>query len=375
MAWWRHYERPRGELFTLVVRDAAGTVVGIAPWHCEISKTQGRVVRFLGSGEVCADCVSLVAHTAHRSAVAAAIADWLSGPGAGQWDLLELTGAEQDDPALAELCRRMADRGHATHQAARWQSWRRELPATWEEFVKGLSKTRRDTIRTQWRKLVEPGRAQLRRAESLADISRSFDILVELHQKRREMLNQPGCFASSSFTAFHRELAAGFLAAGRLRLTWLELDEQPIAVEYSFTGGDTIYYYQGGFEPSVAPLGPGWLMSAMSMQLGIAEGYRWFDFLRGDEPYKAAWSATPRPLVELRVAGRRPTARARHAAWKTSQAVRRWATRHLAAGRQGATAAVATAATARQKIARWLPAWNGSPFGAPLDPMSERNRT
>ena len=180
-------------------------------------------------------------------------------------------------------------------------------------------------MRTQIRKLVDTGRVRLRRAETPADVSRAFDILVDLHQKRRGMLQQPGCFASTSFTAFHRELAERFLAAGRLRLSWLELDDSPIAIEYSFTGGDTVYYYQGGFDPTVSQLGPGWLMSALSMRAAIAEGYRYFDFLRGDEPYKASWNATPRPLVERRIAGRRPAARVRHAAWKTGDAVRRWA--------------------------------------------------
>jgi CelD/BcsL family acetyltransferase involved in cellulose biosynthesis len=253
----------------------------------------------------------------------------------------------------------MAAHGHATHQSVRWQGWRTELPATWDEYLTRLSKTRRDTCRLQWRKYVNSGRARLRRAESAADISTAFDILVELHQKRREMLNQPGCFASASFTAFHRELAERLLAAGRLRLSWLELDEKPIAVEYSFTGGDTIYYYQGGFDPSVAQLGPGWLMSAMSMQAGIAEGYRWFDFCRGDEPYKAAWNASPCPLVELHIAGRRPAARVRHAAWKTGLAMRRWAAQRLASTGPADEGATNRASRAGQLMSRLLPNWRG----------------
>jgi CelD/BcsL family acetyltransferase involved in cellulose biosynthesis len=374
VAWWQHYQKPSGQLFTLVVRDTAGAVVGLAPWHCQNSAGRGRVIRVLGSGEVCADYVTLVARPADRSMVTAAIVNWLCGPGAAEWDLLELTGADEADAALNDLREQMATRGHATHQAVRWQGWRTELPPTWDEFLVGLSRTRRETIRTQWRKLVAPGRARLHRAESVADIARSFDILVDLHQKRREMLNQPGCFASTSFTAFHRQLAESFLAAGRLRLSWLELDETPIAVEYSFTGGDTIYYYQGGFDPSKAQLGPGWLMTAMSMQAGIAEGYRYFDFLRGDEPYKAAWNATPRPLIELRIAGRRPTARVRHVAWQTGQAVRRWAARHWSVGQRQATSTVERVATAGKTMSRGLPAWGGSLWGARLGSVGERNR-
>ena len=96
VAWWHHYQQQSGELFTLAVRDAAGRLIGLAPWHRQISAGRGRVVRFLGSGEVCADYVSLVAQPEDRLAVAVAIADWLAGPGAGEWDVLEMSGVERD---------------------------------------------------------------------------------------------------------------------------------------------------------------------------------------------------------------------------------------------------------------------------------------
>jgi CelD/BcsL family acetyltransferase involved in cellulose biosynthesis len=124
---------------------------------------------------------------------------------------------------------------------------------------------------------------------------------------------------------FHRDIVEQFFNAGCLRLSWLEYDSKPLAAEYSFTGGDTIYYYQGGFEPELAGLRPGWLMFAISLRQAIADGYHHYDFLRGDEPYKASWHAQPRSLLQLRIAGRKPSARMRHAAWQTSLAMKRWA--------------------------------------------------
>ena len=113
---------------------------------------------------------------------------------------------------MARLHEEMAARGHATHESVRWQGWRTELPDNWDTFLAGLPKSRRTSVRNQIRKLVDTGRVRLRRAETAADVSRAFEILVDLHQKRRGMLQQPGCFASPSFTAFHRELAERFLA-------------------------------------------------------------------------------------------------------------------------------------------------------------------
>jgi CelD/BcsL family acetyltransferase involved in cellulose biosynthesis len=122
------------------------------------------------------------------------------------------------------------------------------------------------------------------------------------------------------------------LENGRLRMLWLEIDGRTAAVEYGIRGGDTVYYYQGGFEPELASERPGWLSFAGSLHQAIDEGYSHFDFLRGDEEYKASWRAEPHPLVQVRVVGRRTAARMRNAAWRTGECLRGWARQKLGRG-------------------------------------------
>ena len=172
---------------------------------------------------------------------------------------------------------------------------------------------------------IDSGRVVVHSVDNPADFERAFAILIELHQKRRQSIAEAGCFASPRFTQFHREIAGRFLAAGRLRLTWLELDGRPLAAEYGFTGGKTVFYYQSGFEPELAGEQPGWLSLAVSLRQAIEEGYRGFDFLRGDEPYKASWRAQQRPLVRVRVAGSQPSDRLRFATSRACEHVKDWA--------------------------------------------------
>ena len=54
---------------------------------------------------------------------------------------------------------------------------------------------------------------------------------------------------------------------------------------------------------------PGNLINLMILRQAIARGYRAYDFLRGDEPYKARFGAEPRPSVDFRVAAPRAAAR------------------------------------------------------------------
>jgi hypothetical protein len=52
-------------------------------------------------------------------------------------------------------------------------------------------------------------------------------------------------------------------------------------------------------------------------------GYRGYDFLRGDEAYKAHFRATARPNMEIRVVPNRMTAQLRHRLWLTGSNVKR----------------------------------------------------
>ena len=249
-----------------------------------------------------------------RANVVEAIAAWLTGPLADAWDLLELSGASAADPAVELLVARLAARGLKTYSSPFLQCcahpFAHELGSFLGRFV-GFAPAAHAVVAAR---ACDTGRGGLHLVESEEDIEQAFSILVDLHQQRRQSLGQQGCFSWPGFEAFHRDVAARFFASGRLRLLWLEIDGQPAAAEYSLLGNQTVYYYQGGIAPALADERPGWLCFAASLRQAIQEGYREFDFLRGDEPYKASWGATPRPLVQWRVVGRRPTAQLRFSA-------------------------------------------------------------
>ena len=327
-SWWRHYRNASAEPFVLTARGDDGELAGIAPWYLQRSSLRGRVVRALGSGEVCSDYVSLLAEDANRQAVARSFAEWLATDGAGSWDLIHLDGIPPDDVATDTLVDELAQRGHEIHVRQTISSWRIALPATWPEYVSQLSRTRRERVKQLSRRVFDAGRAVSRFATTDAELEQGWRILVDLHQRRRESLGQPGCFSSPRFAAFHADAARRMFQLGRLRLHWIELDGRPVAVEYALTGGDTVYYYQSGLEPSVIEERPGWLNLIGSIRAAIDEGYTNFDFLRGDEAYKASWRGQQVPLREIRIVGRHRSARWRHRAWLQASSAKR----HLRAG-------------------------------------------
>ena len=323
--WWRHYRDSRSELFTLLVRDENNDLMGIAPWYVSCTPSRGRVVQFLGSGEVCSDYLTLLCRKGAEEPVAHSIADWLETEAARRWHLLDLTGVEESDAAIGHLGQRLSRHGRIVNRQSDMSAWRSALPDTWEKFQAQLSKSRRDRTRTLLRRGVDSGRVVVHHVKTESELDRAYDILIDLHEKRRRSLSQAGCFVSRRFTEFHREMASHFLANGKLHLFWTELEGRPLSAQYCFAGGEAVYYYQGGFEPELAGESPGWLSLATSIQWAIGEGFTSYDFLRGDESYKTSWKATARPLVRVRIFGRQTSARVRYAAWRGSQRFKGWA--------------------------------------------------
>ena len=328
-AWWRHYGAGR-ELFVLTVRDANGCLTGLAPWFIEPSVARGRVVRFLGGDEVCSDYLSLLSTLEHEEAVSAALAEWLCAAARGdygpqsRWDLLQLEGVAAGDGPTAKLTECLLDEGAAVYRRSGANCWRIELPLTWDEYLANLSKSHRKQVRRVEKRLLEGGRTTLVTADNRDQLRQGMEILVELHQRRRRSLNESGCFASPRFSAFLHEAAELLLDDGRLRLQWLALDGSPAAVEFHLTSGGTTYAYQAGVDPERLDEEPGRLFNTAVLKQAIERGERGFDFLRGDEPYKAHWRAAPRPSVELRIVPPRSSARLRHGVWLAGDAMKTW---------------------------------------------------
>ncbi|MEZ6113625.1 MAG: GNAT family N-acetyltransferase [Pirellulaceae bacterium] len=337
--WWRHFSDDN-QLFVLTVRDDGGTLVGVAPWYLANSASKGRALRFIASGQVCSDYLSLLATEAHEDAVISAIASWLIAANRGRqngdtsnetpipvgdsdrWDLLELDGISATDRPTAKLIEQLVEQGCVVNRREGLNCWRIELPDTWDAYLGTMSKSHRKQIRRVENRMLDSGRAVLHTIESLDDHHRAMQTLVDLHQRRRLSLNQPGCFADAKFDGFLHAAAADLLKTSQLELQILELDGTPAAAEFHLVGNGVVYAYQAGVDPERLDDEPGRIMNVAVIKRAIENQYRAFDFLRGDEPYKAHWRAEPQSLVQLRVVPTHVAARVRYGVWLAGDAMK-----------------------------------------------------
>jgi CelD/BcsL family acetyltransferase involved in cellulose biosynthesis len=342
--WWRHYGEgdARRELRVLLAfreKDGdAASLVGVLPCYLETRWGTGRVLRLLGDGEACSDHVGLVAMSAEADDAGAALAAHVAS--CDEWDLIDFEGVDRDDWATLQFFDRLQLGDCTVSRLLGERCWAIELPATWDEFLALQSKSHRKQLRQMERRVLESDRSRCRAVERGDEFDAAWRTLIDLHQRRRQSLGEPGCFASPRWAAFHREVAPRLLAEGRLRLSTLELDGQAVAAEYHFAGEQATYAYQGGVDPDRLAEDPGQLSTICSIKRAIEEGHARFDFLRGDEPYKAHWRAAPRQAVRMVAVPPRLWPQLRHRTWNGARELVRGARQLVAAPAERCSAAV-----------------------------------
>ncbi|WP_158265177.1 GNAT family N-acetyltransferase [Blastopirellula marina] len=315
-----------GELYMLSAYDG-DRLAGLLPLYRSRSTAKGNVLRLLGDGEVCTDYCSVLAAAEDLPAVCAAIGEWLTDAAtstADGWDLLELENIDAADEGFALLRQAMETAGNLLHERDALQCWRLELPETLEEYEASQSKSHRKQIRRFYKRTLDTDRAQLHVCDTLADLPKAMDVLIDLHMRRRRSLGQPGCFASPKFAQFLHSAAAELIRIGKCEIIWLDLDQAPIAAEIHFLGDSIPFCYQAGVDPDRLTEDPGSLMQAAIIRRAIEQRHTAIDFLRGDEPYKAHWRATPRRCIHLRATPNRASAKVRHGLWLAGQEVKNW---------------------------------------------------
>ena len=326
--WWRHYGRrapgtwSTPQLCVLVV-ERDGRTIGIAPWFIERMVVGGRVLRLLGTGEICSDYLTLLSQPEDREEVAPAVAAELCGPLRRAWDRIDLDTLPADEFGLRSIVAECERRGAVVDRRPGPNCWRLALPSDYEAYLASLSKSHRKEQRQLAKRVLDTDRAAWHTARTDSEFDRGWEVLVDLHQRRRRSLGEPGCFASPRFAAFHRDVARQLLDQRRLRLQWLEVDGRPIAAEYHFSGGGAIYGYQAGVDPDRLDEEPGRLAGIAVVRQAIAEGFTRYDLLRGDEPYKKHWRAEPTATEHVSIVAPKPSSRLRYGALQHLRCLKR----------------------------------------------------
>ncbi len=301
--WWRHYGAQRA--LRLLVARSGGAVVGLLPLYTEVYRTAGgllrpRKLRQVGvGGDTSPDDLGALIDPAFAPAVAAAFAEQVVDALPG-WDLLDWSDLPPHAELTAAVTARLAAAGlrlqHKLSEPITWGG----LPTSWDDYLAGLSRSRRETLRRKRRKFESQPGARVRVIDDPAELDAAFERLGELHRKRWQGRTAIPGFTSTAYRGFHRELMHALLPQNRLRLMALEVQGEAIAMLYGLRWRGVFSFFQGGFDPDQAALSPGDVIMAYAVEQAIAEGCTAFDMLKGDHDYKRQFFKQTRHTAELR---------------------------------------------------------------------------
>ena len=319
-SWLKHLGQSY-QLAVLVAIDDDGKWIGIAPW-CIDQNNMTRRLRWISSGVACADYLSLISRPGHETSFALAAADWLvanlgTRSPLGRIDSIELEGIALSETGTAHFVELLSASGFKQHQTELEGCWTVQLPAAWSELEPQFSKSMRRKTKKATKRLGDE--TTIIRSSNEFGFKELWETFVELHQQRRQMLGQEGCFADANFQSFLRDAISSLIDSGHAEIVEIQHDGKALGSMLLLNDGETVYMYQSGMCDQRAALEPGYQMAACAIQRSIENGFTCFDFLRGDEPYKARWNTTRVPLTRVKFIPRRLGAQLKHSLWLTGR--------------------------------------------------------
>lgn len=162
-----------------------------------------------------------------------------------------------------------------------------KLPASWDDYLATLTAKLRHELR---RKLRRGHGVRLETTTPNA-IESLFELMAHDGQKKQ--------FLTPDMRAFFTAITKRFFNRGWLRLRRASLDSTPVAILLAFSYRGSIYLYNMGINPQYIHLSPGIVAIALDIQGAIAEGKKYYDFLRGDEAYKFRFGARTQHTLRL----------------------------------------------------------------------------
>lgn len=334
-SWWEQFS-DAGELAIIVVQDLSGAWVGLAPWYKSKSTGRGRVISSLGNGMTCSDYVSIVSIEGMEEIVAEKLLEVVSSDHSlfANLDLLEIEGHLADEPVVDALRARAGDSFGDHIQEVIGGAWKTKLPATWDDFQASLRKSFRRKTKKAMRRITS-GECESRLAKSAKEIDQVWPDFVDLHQRRRQSLGQPGCFANPNFSMFLKTATLRLAESGRAQINIVDHQGRPLACNLGYSAGDTICLYQTGVDPERLALEPGHINFCSAIHAAIQQPYTWFDFLRGDEPYKRFWNAERTELYRTRLVPNKLSSNLRYSLVNAGRHLRNWASQAKGCQEQG----------------------------------------
>ena len=291
--WWEAFGSDK-ELRILAL-TGGDRLVGVAPMMVETGPDGARTLAWIGS-ERTTDYCDLLVDPPYLETLCQVLADFVAeGLGDG-WQRVELCSLPVSSALLAGFREIARHRGIESHSVASNTCPVVRLAPTWEEYLAGLDKTHRHELRRKIRRSQSAGDQTFRHLTTPEEVASGMESFFRLHRASRP---DKAAFLDGVTESFFRGVGGAFAREGWMQLNLMRIDGRDVAASMAFTREDRVLLYNSGLDPDFRTYSVGIALHAADIQLAISQGKLWYDFLRGNEPYKYDFGAKDNPIYTL----------------------------------------------------------------------------
>jgi CelD/BcsL family acetyltransferase involved in cellulose biosynthesis len=303
--WWAQWGAGR-ELQLICVREG-GQLIGFLPLFSEQVRLGGvllKRVTFVGDGETGVDYLDALAAPGREREI---FERCLQAVQDLEWDLCDLSDLWRESFTAVNLAQRFPNaqttRGITRDGRLGYVCPHIPLQGTYETYLSGLS--RRENLKRREKWLFKQPGTFIECARTPEEAAKAAGHFFTLHKARWAADGGSDGVIGEKYEAFHRDAIQRLALNGTLRLYTLFCARRPVASVYGVvfgSGGQGKFnYYQSGYDPEWGSKSVGLVLLARAVSDAFAEGLSEFDFLRGNESYKAEWARGERWTVQLRL--------------------------------------------------------------------------
>ncbi|EKE03561.1 MAG: hypothetical protein ACD_20C00184G0004 [uncultured bacterium] len=294
--WWRHFQKNND--LNILVAEKDGIILGIAPLYIKYINAfkllSFKKVSFLG-GQISDYLDFLIQQDENREKVFIALLNHLLHE--LSFDILELKQINSNYPNFdlwqkyaRELRLKFVDYGIFS----KCHNLRLTKFKSYEEYFDQLSKNHKKSLKQKQNKVKK----EFNTVEYvfLKDITeKDIDIIADLNIKRQKFLIEKG--NEDRFCYFtkrqEREFISDYFCNGSSfskLLAYLKCDGKVIAYNLLVVNQEGMCYWNGGFDTDYEVYSPSKLLFNELIKYSFENNYKYFDFMRGSDPFKLQWT-------------------------------------------------------------------------------------
>lgn len=294
--YWSFFKNRR-RLLILAAYDPEGALIGAAPLCvkeiCVLSIPVLRKAEFVGAPF--SDILGFVLKAGEEGRVFPAFLAALRSKGI---DLLTLEEIPEASSARAEMKRFEAESGFQISEEAMGVLPYLTTSVGWEDYLGSLGKSTQRHFKYYTNRLSKKYQLEFAAHRTPDAIGKELGSFFDLYQKR---FNDYPSLVDPLHRRFREEIAVLFAKNGWMVLFTMKLNGVMVAAEWCFSWEGKLFSYNACYDPDWSKEGTTTVFQGNIIRYAIENGFREYDFLRGQEGYKEHWTESKRTHYRLKM--------------------------------------------------------------------------